>query len=156
MHNKKAIVRGLAFGIALSNMPVDSLANTIDKYEIVKEESKIEQSIRKIFNILEPKKAMNTNKGIVKSSVLEITLTDGQFVPNLTGNPDGYETIKVTTIGNKKLVKADYDNLRISRIPKIDLSNSYSDEIPAGAFSGAYYLAEFKFPMGVTVIRGGS
>lgn len=156
MHNKKTIVRGLAFGIALSNMPVDSLANTIDKYEIVKEESKIEQSIRKIFNILEPKKAMNTNRGIVKSSVLEITLTDGQFVPNLTGNPDGYETIKVTTTGNKKLVKADYDNLRTSKIPKIDLSSSYADEISAGAFSDAFHLTEFKFPMGVTVIRGGS
>ena len=92
------------------------------------------------------------NSLVVKSGVLEITLTDGEYVPNLKNNPDGYKTIVVKTIGNKKLVKEDYDNLRESKIPNIDLSQAVSDSIPAGAFHNATFLESFKFPQGLKSI----
>ena len=91
-----------------------------------------------------------------KSGVLEITLTDGEYIPDLTGNPDGYSSIVVKTIGNKKLVEQDYDNLRKSKIPNIDLSQSTSDSIPEGAFSNATHLTSFQFPQGIKSIDSAS
>ena len=85
-------------------------------------------------------------------SVLEITLADGEFVPDLTGNPGGYDTIRVTTTGSKKLVATDYNNLRESLIPNIDLSQAISDSIPANAFKNATHLKIFKFPYGIKSI----
>ena len=166
MHNKKIIAKGIIVATALSNAPVDSLANTIEEYKLINmednaKENKMGDSIKNLFAkivepienlISEPKEVIKVNKNIVKSSVLEISLTDGEFVPNLVGNPSGYETVKVITVGSKKLVKADYDNLRLSGIPKIDLSSANSDSIPTGAFTNATHLTEFKFPQGITSI----
>ena len=92
------------------------------------------------------------NSLVAKSGVLEITLADGEFVPDLTGNPDGYDTIRVTTTGNKKLVQTDYNRLRTSQIPNVDLSQSVSDSIPAGAFANATHLTSFQFPQGIKSI----
>lgn len=63
----------------------------------------------------------DTVEDTVEEKVLEITLDTGQYVPDLTGNPDGYTKIVVTTTGNKKLTLTDYSNLRKSLIPNIDL-----------------------------------
>ena len=168
MHNKKIIAKGIIVATALSNAPVDSLANTIEEYKLINmednaKENKMGDSIKNLFAkivepienlISEPKETIKVNKNIVKNSVLEISLADGEFVPDLTGNPSGYETVKVITTGNKKLVKADYDNLRLSGIPKVDLSSANSDSIPLGAFTNATHLTEFKFPKGITSIDG--
>ena len=88
---------------------------------------------------------------IKASNVLEITLADGEFVPDLTNNPNGYKTIVVKTTGNKKLVSTDYDRLRTSKIANIDLSQAKSDSIPAGAFENVK-LTSFQFPQGVESI----
>ena len=166
MHNRKIIAKGIIVATALSNAPVDSLANTIEEYKLINmednaKENKMGDSIKNLFAkivepienlISEPKETIKVNKNIVKNSVLEISLADGEFVPDLTGNPSGYETVKVITTGNKKLVKADYNNLRLSGIPKVDLSSANSDSIPSGAFADATHLTEFKFPKGITSI----
>ena len=96
------------------------------------------------------------NYGQAKSNVLEITLADGEYVPDLTNNPDGYETIVVKTTGNKKLVSTDYNRLRTSKIPNIDLSQAISDSIPASAFKDATHLKTFKFPKEFNTIQGAS
>ena len=152
------------------NISQDFIENeiSIDEGEVVKNEDKVvedeivdeEKNLDVMddnINIVEAKNksVKNEPKNIIENSILEITLADGEFVPNLTDNPDGYETIKVTTTGNKKLVKADYDNLRTSKIPKVDLSNAFSDTIPEGAFANATHLTKFKFPQGVTTIENG-
>ncbi|MBQ8997133.1 MAG: leucine-rich repeat protein [Clostridium sp.] len=163
MKNKKSISKGLIVATAISNVPINSLANTRDNYMMENDfNNKRQEDIKhrrqdSIFaRILRPK-SDSTNSNIIEGSVLEITLTEGQFISDdLINNPDGYETIRVTTTGDKKLVKADYDNLRLSGIPKIDLSNAYSDIIPEGAFTNAAHLTEFKFPIGVETISGGS
>ena len=96
------------------------------------------------------------NSGQAKSNVLEITLADGEYVPDLTNNPNGYKTIVVKTTGNKKLVSTDYDRLRTSKIPNIDLSQAISDSIPASAFKNATHLKTFKFPKEFNTIQGAS
>lgn len=160
MHNKKIIAKGLVFGIVLSNVPVDSMANTIEEYKTIKEDKKElisskENRMKGTYNkVSEVKNTVKVNENIIEGSVLEISLTDGEFISDLTGNPNGYETIRVTTTGNKKLVAQDYNNLRESGISKIDLSNSNSDSIPAGAFNNATHLIDFKFPQGITSIGG--
>ena len=168
--NNKSIIKGVVMSATIANMPVDSLANTIEGYGIENVESKIKENnreeigIKKFFAkivepiedlISNPKEVIKVNRNIIEGKVLEITLNEGDFVQNLSGNPDGYETVRVTTIGDKKLVKADYDKLRLSGIPKVDLSNAYSDFIPAGAFTNATHLTEFIFPQGVTYIEDG-
>ena len=88
----------------------------------------------------------------VEENILEISLNAGQNIPVLTGNPDNYTTIIVTTSEDKKLDKTDFLNLRNSGIPNIDLSNAYADEIPGSAFNDALFLKSFKFPKGVKII----
>ena len=169
MHNKKIIAKGLLLTTVMTNTPVESLANTIEEYEAenINKNTKInsqENGIKKFFAkivepiedlINEPKDVIKVNPNIRANTVLEIRLTDSsQFVQDLSGNPGAYETVKVITEGDKKLVKQDYDNLRLSGIPKIDLSSANSDSIPAGAFSNATHLTEFKFPQGITSIGG--
>lgn len=88
-------------------------------------------------------------------TVYEITLSDGQYVPNMSNNPNGYEKIIVTTTGSKKLEKTDYVNLKNSRIPQIDLSNASSDSIPGDAFDRAFWLTDFKFPKDLKRIEDG-
>ena len=143
MHNKKIIAKGLALGLVLSNTTIDSMANVIDEYNINIEENKntnlrkeekedkiieIKESIddffKNLFNRDDNKSNYKSNREIIKvnpnirtGTVLEIRLSDNQFVEDLSGNPGGYETVKVITEGAKKLVKQDYDNLRLSGIP---------------------------------------
>ena len=167
MHNKKIIARGLVIGIMMSNIPVDSSANAINEYEIIKEENR-DAGIKKdkfnlldnmkniIFKIIEPKeekKIIKINRNIVEGSVLEISLADGEFVPDLMGNPDGYETIIVTTTGNKKLDETDFSRLNSSKIPNIDLSNASASYIAENAFEGNINLKTIKFPKGLLGIK---
>lgn len=93
--------------------------------------------------------------GVRTGVVHEITLSDGQYMPSMSNNPNGYEKIIVRTSGNKKLEKRDYDNLRLSKIPKIDLSGASADIITGDAFSGAFWLTEFKFPKDLKRIEDG-
>lgn len=153
MHDKKIIVRGLVFGIVLSSIPVKPIAINIAEHKIIKDERGVNRSKNKDY--IKERRGENpikVNKNIVEGSVLEIVIGDGEYVPDLTGNLDGYETVRVSTVGSKKLVTADYDNLRASGIPKIDLSRASSDYIPSGAFANATYLTSFKFPSGITRI----
>ncbi|MBQ8997135.1 MAG: leucine-rich repeat protein [Clostridium sp.] len=170
MKNKKNIAKGIVVATALANMPVDSLASTIEEYNMQNidkntKENNIRDGIKKFFaKIVEPiedlaskpKEVIKVNKNIVRGSVLQINLDDNDFVQDLSGNPDGYETVKVITSGSKKLVKEDYDKLRLSGIPKVDLSDAWSDSIPVGAFSSATHLTEFKFPQGIKSISLGA
>ena len=158
MHNRKIIARGLAFGIVLSNVPVDSMASAVEEYKIIKEDNgfkvpKKDEEKKTFERVSKINNSVKVNTNIIDGSVLKVTVGDGEYVPDLTGNPDGYETIKVTTTGNKKLVSNDYTNLRKSGIPKIDLSNSFSDYISSNAFTDATHLTEFKFPKGVVTIE---
>ena len=170
MHNKKIVAKGLVFTTTLVNVPMDSLANTIEESKTINtedntKENKGESGIKKFFAkivepieefMYEPKEVIKLNKNIVRGSVLQINLGDDDFVQDLTGNPGGYETVRVTTTGSKKLVEQDYDNLRLSGISKIDLSNAYSDSISRGAFVSASHLTEFQFPQGITSIGRGA
>ena len=84
MHNKKIIAKGIIVATALSNAPVDSLANTIEEYKLINmednaKENKMGDSIKNLFAkivepienlISEPKEVIKVNKNIVKSSVL--------------------------------------------------------------------------------------
>ncbi|MBQ8997942.1 MAG: leucine-rich repeat domain-containing protein [Clostridium sp.] len=161
MHNRKIIAKGLAIGITISSFSLNSMANAIDEYKMIKEERVDNSSKDNIFeNIIkslfikksEPREIIEVNKNIIRNSVLEITLSDGQFVEDLSGNPNGYETVKVTTTGDKKLVEADYNNLRLSGISKIDLSSAQANSISNNAFKGATHLVSFEFPQGITSI----
>ena len=161
MHNKKILAKGLIFATALSGVPIDSLANSLQEYKTTIDNRELvssnkEKSKRIFSRKVKDVNLVKVNKNIVKNSILEITVAYGDYVPDLSGNPGGYETIKVTTEGDKKLVKQDYDNLRLSGIPKIDLSDAKSDSIPSGAFTSAVHLTEFKFPQGVDSIGGTS
>ena len=166
-NNKKIILAtSLLLGMSVSNISVKSMADliknnqNIEKSIIGERENKLSYDKQNPFDIKKDferkinnsKDDIKVNKNIVRGSVLEISLGDGQYVQNLSGNPNGYETVKVNTTGSKKLVKQDYDNLRLSGIPKVDLSNATSDSIPAGAFTNATHLTEFKFPQGITSI----
>ena len=146
--NKKIISILIASGILLSPNNPQAMESMVD---FINEDSKaIEENIDKIEKEEAIQSEDDTN--IVPGLVHEIILGDGEFVPDLTNNPEGYETIKVKTTGNKKLVEQDYANLRYSRIPKIDLSSAQSDSIPDRAFYSSSALKEFKFPQGITSI----
>ena len=81
MHNKKTIAKGIIVATALSNAPVDSLANTIEEHRLMNienntKENKIEDSIKNLFDkiiepienlISEPKEVIKVNKNIVKN-----------------------------------------------------------------------------------------
>ena len=54
MHNKKIIAKGIIVATALSNAPVDSLANTIEEYKLINmednaKENKMGDSIKKFI-----------------------------------------------------------------------------------------------------------
>ena len=166
--NNKNVARGIIVATTLTSMPVESLANTIEEYKVTNEKDNIKNNnigdgIKKFFAkvvepiedyISNPKEVIKVNPNVRTGTVLEIRLTDSnQFVQDLSGNPGGYETVKVITEGDKELVQADYDNLRLSGIPKVDLSNAYSDSIPNNAFYNATHLVDFKFPRGITTIE---
>ena len=170
MKNKKNTTKALIVATAMTNIAANSLASVLEENKIKSisnnvKESSLDKGLKSYSDKrIEPventvpksKEIIKVNKNIVRGSVLQINLGDNDFVQDLSENPSGYETIKITTTGDKKLVKEDYDNLRLSGIPKIDLSNAWSDTIPQGAFSGASHLTEFKFPQGVTSIENGS
>lgn len=73
-------------------------------------------------------------------------------MPDLTDNPDGYETIIVTTTGSKKLSATEIQLLNKSTIPNIDLSNTQATALPNNAFNGNKNLVTFKFPKVITSI----
>lgn len=162
MFNKKCIAKTLVVSILLINTPIETLAGTIQDYNFeiidkVNDNSFKENNLRlyadNLFNkIIKNKKNIKINKNINIGTVKDVALGDNDFIPNLDGNPDGFETIRVTTTGNKKLTEEDYDNLRTSGIPKIDLSNAFADTITEYAFSSASHITEFKFPKGLQSI----
>ena len=88
----------------------------------------------------------------VVDTTLEITLNEGETVPNLDGNPDGYQTIVVKTTGNKVLTVKDFKNLNNSLIPNIDLSGATAENIPDRAFKDNANLISFEFPKDLLVI----
>lgn len=113
--------------------------------------------IRKIFSLDEIENNNKTSKEstptiVVNDTTLEITLNEGETVPNLADNPDGYETIIVKTAGNKELTIKDFKNLNKSLIPNIDLSGAKAENIPDKAFKDNEHLVSFKFPKDVLVI----
>lgn len=141
MQNKR-ILKGLALRTLISNTLIDSVSNennTGKTFEYNKDK----------FNI-KNKNIATINKNTVKDSALEIALSDNEYVPDLIGNPNGYESIKIITLGNKKLSRLDYDNLRNSGISNIDLSESIADFV--SSFSNAKHLKTFKFPKGIASI----
>lgn len=145
----KFILKGLILGFILINNI--SLAN-INKPQY--NFSGLAQSKSYIYSSVKPLKKVIFNDNLKAGTVKEIILSEGQFVPNLNGNPNGYETIKVITTGNKELELLDYSNLRNSGIPIIDLSQAFSTSIPERAFKDATHLKEFKFPKGLVSIKG--
>ncbi|MBQ8997141.1 MAG: leucine-rich repeat domain-containing protein [Clostridium sp.] len=149
-NNKKYIAKGIIIATTMANMPINSLANTIDNY---KTENTLNNNIKKDFTrILSAKEKQVSNRSVIQGKECVITLSEGQNVPeNLRHNPDGYEIIKVITTGDKKLDETDFTRLRLSLIPKIDLSQAKADSIPNNAFKSST-LSEFKFPQGVTSI----
>ena len=159
MKNKRNVAKALIVATTMTNIPVDSLANTIDEYKI--EENSIENNIKKIFSrIFGPinnqrsnqKEVVKVNRNIVEGKILEITLGNDDFISDLSGNPEGYETVKVVTTDDKKLESTDFANLKSSGIPKIDLSGAKADSIPERAFINARHLTDFKFPEGIISI----
>lgn len=48
MHNKKIIATGLAVGLTISSLPIESLANSLNDYNVIKEE-RIENSSKDSF-----------------------------------------------------------------------------------------------------------
>lgn len=161
MHNRKIIASGLAIGITVSSLSSDAMANTINEYELVREERMSDSTKDNIFEsiinnlfVKKPKSRQNikVNKNIEEGKILNITLNEGDSLQDLTDNPDGYETIIITTTGSKKLSSADLGMLNKSTIPNIDLSNAQAVSIPNNAFNGNKNLTTFKFPRGVASI----
>ncbi|MBQ8997125.1 MAG: leucine-rich repeat domain-containing protein [Clostridium sp.] len=90
-----------------------------------------------------------TAKNSTEEKLLEVVLNEGDNITDLTNNPDGYTKITVRTVGDKKLDTIDFQNLALSGIPSIDLSNSKADSIPVNAFSSKTWLKTFIFPSGL-------
>lgn len=94
-----------------------------------------------------------TQNYTVNGETIEITLGEGESIPDLTGFGESYKYLIVKTTGDKILTKTDFDNIRKSKIPNIDLSLSYSETIPTNAFEYCSFLETFKFPQGVKSIE---
>lgn len=159
--SNRVLAKGLVVGLAISSAPFNSSAMNVDIFKrqnnaniveaknIAKENGGAEKSIQK--NKLIP--TIRYNSKVIKGSVLEVVLGSGDIIPDLTNNPDGYETIKVTTTGGKKLSAVDFSRLKESKIPNIDLSKANTEVIPNSAFKDSKHLISFKFPSGVIRIE---
>ena len=90
--NKKIISILIASGILLSPNNAQAMGSMVD---FINEDSKaIEENIDKIEKEDAIQSEDDTN--IVPGLVHEIILGDGEFVPDLTDNPNKYETIIAT------------------------------------------------------------
>ena len=151
---KNTLVKALAVSGVFVVSPSESAnaINNISSDNFIKE--------GELLNIHQPnalfikeKLARNISKNTTQDTVKEVTLAEGQYVPDLSGNTDGYTTIKVITTGDKKLEEIDYYNLKNSGIANIDLSGAKADSIPSNAFYEASHIESFVFPIGITSIE---
>lgn len=166
---KDTIIKGIVVSTSLAAVPENadafSLSEFINESNVLKEDSLLkriffanvdennkDEKVSKKATTNSTTKKTRTVTPIVEDSVLEITLGEGDNIQDIEDNPNGYETVKVTTTGSRKLTVKDFRALNNSTIPNIDLSKASAENIPDKAFYNNKELKTFKFPKELLVI----